>query len=79
MHLAAAVRKPMVAIFGPTNPRATGPYRQLDDVLQTDTVPCVPCLKSSCAYREPLACLHAVRPELVVKAALRKLATAGVV
>ncbi len=74
MHIAAAVRKPMVAVFGPTNPASTGPYGFLEDVLQTGDLSCVPCYKSSCAYREPLACLHAITPARVVDAVWRKLA-----
>ena len=34
MHVAAALGKPVVALFGPTEPRRTGPYRQLEHVLQ---------------------------------------------
>jgi lipopolysaccharide heptosyltransferase II len=70
MHVAAAVRRPVVAIFGPTNPSNTGPYGQLQNVMQTDTLPCVPCLKSTCAYSEKLACLHAITPSSVFAKAL---------
>ena len=59
MHVAAALKKPLVAIFGPTEPRRTGPYGQLDSVIQT-SLPCVPCMKPVCHYREPLACLHTI-------------------
>ncbi len=59
MHAAAALKKPLVAIFGPTEPRRTGPYSQLASVIQTN-LPCVPCMKSVCHYREPLACLHTI-------------------
>ena len=51
MHVAAALGKPVVALFGPTEPRRTGPYRQLEHVLQLH-LPCVPCLSSRCAYVE---------------------------
>jgi lipopolysaccharide heptosyltransferase I len=65
MHIAAALRKPVVAIFGPTNPRNTGPYGQLDHVLQRADLPCVPCLKNRCHYHDPLACLTGLSPESV--------------
>lgn len=65
MHVAAALRKPVVALFGPTSPQRTGPYGQIDRVLQME-LPCVPCLKSSCHYHRPLACLRDLRPEMVV-------------
>lgn len=73
MHIAAAARRPMVAVFGPTDPASTGPYGYLKDVLQTSGLSCVPCQKSSCGYRDPLACLHAITPNRVIEAAWSKL------
>ncbi|MCS7338899.1 MAG: glycosyltransferase family 9 protein, partial [Verrucomicrobiae bacterium] len=64
MHVAAALGRPVVALFGPTEPRRTGPYGQLENVLQTK-LECVPCMRARCTYREPLACLHAITPETV--------------
>ena len=40
MHVAAAMRKPLVAIFGPTAPQRTGPYGQLKNVLQIGRASC---------------------------------------
>jgi heptosyltransferase-1 len=74
MHVAAALRRPVLAIFGPTNPSNTGPYGQLENCFQTSGLPCVPCLKSTCAYREPLACLHAIKPAAVFEKARQELA-----
>ena len=34
MHVAAALGKPVIALFGPTDPRRTGPYGQIEDVLR---------------------------------------------
>lgn len=62
MHIAAALQKPVVAIFGPTDWRRTGPYRQASQVLQV-SLPCSPCLKSSCHYFKPLECLRAIPPQ----------------
>ena len=64
MHVAAALGKPLVAIFGPTEPRRTGPYRQLQNVTRID-LPCAPCLKSYCTNPEPMECLKAIAPEMV--------------
>ena len=64
MHVAAAMRKPVVAIFGPTEPRRTGPYGQLRNVVRID-LPCAPCLKSRCAYFKPMECLRALPPEFI--------------
>ena len=65
MHIAAALRKPVVALFGPTDPNGTGPYGQRRYVLQNTNLPCVPCMKSTCSYHEPLACLRALAPAMV--------------
>jgi lipopolysaccharide heptosyltransferase II len=64
MHVAAALDKPVVALFGPTEPRRTGPYGQIDQVLQHD-LPCVPCMKDSCSYDRPFECLRAITPDHV--------------
>ena len=64
MHVAAALGKPMVALFGPTEPRRTGPYRQLDDVLRMD-LPCSPCLSHRCHFARPNECLKTISPQMV--------------
>ena len=74
MHVAAALGKPVVALFGPTTPRRTGPYRQLEHVLQA-RLPCVPCLKPRCAYAKPLECLRALPPSAAVQAVIARLGT----
>jgi ADP-heptose:LPS heptosyltransferase len=68
MHVAAALGKPVVAIFGPTEPRRTGPYGQLQNVVRID-LPCAPCLKSHCTYFKPMECLRAIAPETILKRA----------
>ncbi len=65
MHVAAALGKPIIALLGPTEPRRTGPYGQLDRVLQL-ALPCVPCMKSECRYEKPLECLRAILPARVL-------------
>ena len=77
LHIAAALGKPVVALFGPTEPRRTGPYRQLDRVLQLP-LPCVPCLSKRCRCARPLACLRDLAPQVVVDQALRALRGEGV-
>ncbi len=64
MHVAAALGKPVVGIFGPTDPRRTGPYGQMERTLQ-HPLPCVPCMKDTCRNSTPLECLHAIRPREV--------------
>lgn len=64
MHIAAALGTPLVALFGPTEPRRTGPYRRLDAVMQ-HPLPCVPCMKARCRWPRPLECLTALTPARV--------------
>ena len=65
MHVAAALGKPLVAIFGPTEPRRTGSYGQLENVLRLD-LPCSPCLSSRCAIEEKDKCLRDLSPATVL-------------
>jgi heptosyltransferase-1 len=73
MHVATALHKPVIALFGPTDPNRTGPYGQKENVLQATHLPCVPCLKSYCSYAEPLACLRSITPAQVCAQARRRL------
>jgi lipopolysaccharide heptosyltransferase I len=74
MHVAAALAKPIVALFGPTEPTRTGPYGQLEHVLQT-RLPCLPCMKPRCSYFKPFECLRAISPETVSQAVVQRLST----
>ena len=64
MHVAAALGRPLVALFGPTEPRRTGPYGQLENVLRL-ALPCSPCLSSRCAIEQTDECLRTLPPTLV--------------
>jgi lipopolysaccharide heptosyltransferase II len=74
MHVAAALGKPLVALFGPTEPRRTGPYGQLENVLRIE-LPCSPCLKGHCTYEKPNECLNAISPAMVFERVLRQFAS----
>jgi heptosyltransferase-2 len=66
MHVAAALRVPLVAIFGSTNPAATGPTGPNSRVVRS-RLPCSPCLKTHC----PLGhydCMAAIEVEQVCRA-----------
>ena len=63
MHIAAALGRPLVTPFGPTNPDRTGPYRRLDTVLRLD-LPCIPCYSRRCSHQ---SCLKWIGPEDVLQ------------
>jgi len=50
MHIAAALERPIVALFGPTNPARTGPYCATARIVSLP-LPCAPCYERSCPLR----------------------------
>jgi heptosyltransferase-2 len=60
MHVAAALKVPTVAIFGSTDPDATGPRGKNARIVKQD-MECSPCLKPDC--RTGYRCLLAVQPD----------------
>jgi heptosyltransferase-1 len=68
MHLAAALGTPLVALFGPTDPRLNGPYGNDGAVLRVP-LPCSPCLKRRCQIREERLCMRSISEEEVAIAA----------
>jgi heptosyltransferase I len=74
MHVAAALGKPVVGIFGPTKPARTGPYGQIDRALQRRDLPCVPCMKDFCSYHDPLACVRGISAAQVADEVLARAA-----
>ena len=71
MHIAAFVRTPVFAMFGPTFPEKTGPYWQWHKVYQA-AKGCIKCAKRSC-YRKDLECQKTVSAKKVAEDILKKL------
>ena len=68
LHIAAALDRPVVAVFGPTDPAKTGPYGWQTNkklaVLRTP-VPCGPCRNRNC---DNLICMDKISVNMVMKA-----------
>jgi heptosyltransferase I len=67
MHLAVALERPVVGIFGPTDPVWIGPYGHPDNALRAG-VPCSPCLLrqlSRCHYGH--VCMERVSASAVIE------------
>jgi ADP-heptose:LPS heptosyltransferase len=64
MHIASLLRRPVVAIFGPTDTRVNAPYWQPHRVIASG-LDCQPC-DEICAQAK---CMESVTPDEVFRAA----------
>jgi lipopolysaccharide heptosyltransferase I len=68
MHIAAALDKPTVAIFGPTDPNKTGPYGWKENSklkVISAQVPCSPCREKEC---DDMQCMQSIEVKQVYEA-----------
>jgi heptosyltransferase-2 len=64
MHLAAAVDKPILAIYGATNPKIAPPLSNKAKIFYLN-LPCQPCGKRQCPLTH-LNCLNHLSPDLII-------------
>ena len=62
LFIATAMKRPLIALYGPTRPDRTGPYGSKEATIITAPVPCVGCLKKHC---DNWICMKAITPETV--------------
>ena len=74
MHIASAIGRPLVALFGPTSPLLTGPYGRPETVLRLD-LPCSPCYSRTCSHQ---SCLQWLEIEPVLQLAERQMSLSTV-
>ena len=67
MHIASALKVPIIALFGPTSERRTGPWSPVQKVITSD-VPCRPCFKRKCPQK---TCMKSISPQKVFQAVLK--------
>ncbi len=65
MHLANALKVPVIALFGPTDPQITGPYQSPSTVFKNE-VPCWPCSYRECPFEHQ--CMTQISPLKVYEA-----------
>lgn len=66
MHLAAALNKPIVALFGPTIPAHFAPW-QAKSIILEKSLPCRPCRQRSCPQNN-FPCIQSISPQEVLEA-----------
>ncbi len=73
MHVAQALRVPTIALFGPSDPRQTGPHPDAADaVVLQKPFECSPCNRRPCPY--DVACMTAIEVPEVMAAIQTRLA-----
>lgn len=65
MHVGAALKTPLVALFGSTNSVTTGPFSD-NAVILNKNLPCSPCMKTHC--ETDFRCMYEITPDEVAGA-----------
>jgi heptosyltransferase-2 len=69
MHLAAALNKPLIALYGSSSPSMTPPLSHQAHILSLN-LECSPCYRRTCRYQH-LNCLRNLKPEQVLEVLAR--------
>jgi heptosyltransferase III len=76
MHIAAALKIPTVALFGPSGEHMWGPWGEGHLVIKKEW-PCRPCGQDGCNGTKVSRCLQEITPEEVIIAVDRFLGERG--
>ena len=67
IHLAAGVGTKVFAIYGPTEPKATGPYPLSQHVVRRTELACSPCGQRTCRNSQYLECLQSISVDSLLR------------
>jgi heptosyltransferase-3 len=65
MHMAAALKTPVIAFFGPSGEHNWGPWGEGHNIIKKD-MPCMPCGKAGCNDSKRSECLEAITVKDVI-------------
>jgi len=66
MHVASALDKPIIAIFGSTDPKFTPPLHQKVKISRLSSLACSPCFKRTCPLHHH-ACMRRLSPTIILQ------------
>jgi lipopolysaccharide heptosyltransferase II len=69
MHMATAVKTPVIALFGAADPSRTGPTGSGHRVLQARGLDCVPCRSRKCSNARNMECMERITVDDVFESA----------
>ena len=69
LHFAAALKKPLIAMYGPTKADRTGPYGSDNSTVIISPAKCAGCLKKHCGDWH---CMYDITPEMVFETYTKK-------
>ncbi len=67
MHIAAAMKTPIVALFGPSKSDQTGPYATIARIVSKPFACREACDETSCTHHIHQACMKAITPGDLLK------------
>ncbi|EDR35593.1 lipopolysaccharide heptosyltransferase II [Coxiella burnetii Q321] len=65
LHVAAALGRPVIAVYGPTTPSFTPPLSKKAETAKLD-LPCSPCFKRECPYGHQ-QCMKSLKPAMILE------------
>jgi len=71
-HIASALKKPVVAIFGPSSDVTWGPWRNPNATVVSQSFSCRPCYQNGCGGSGVSDCLVTLPVDVVLKCVLNK-------
>jgi heptosyltransferase-3 len=67
LHLASALKKPVIALFGPTSEITWGPWRNPHAKIVSQNFSCRPCYQDGCGGSKVSDCLATLSVEIVLR------------